>query len=189
MVSTPPPDHDRTAAVRRLTPRRVGLGVSRAFWKRPAWVFSARARVANQSAISSKPSSRAVFAQAGYIAVNSWSHRRRRPHEVLLRVADRLVGGRVSDDGEEVHVAEGVAGLALRGRRKRPAVARCRLRCLRDERNRGRRFAWLSPANAAFRLFSVFEPFSDDISGSPYLPLTTEIPKEISPPPTALSTI
>ena len=44
---------------------------SRARWNRPAWVFSARARVENQSAISSKPSSRAVLAKPGYIAVNS----------------------------------------------------------------------------------------------------------------------
>ena len=39
--------------------------------KRPAWLFSARARVSNQSAISAKPSSRAVFAKPGYIWVYS----------------------------------------------------------------------------------------------------------------------
>ena len=33
--------------------------MSRAFWKRPAWLFSAFASVSNQSAISPKPSSRA----------------------------------------------------------------------------------------------------------------------------------
>ena len=41
--------------------------VSRPFWKRPACDFSARARVSNHSAISAKPSSRAVFAKPGYI--------------------------------------------------------------------------------------------------------------------------
>src|SRR5262249_12875689 len=46
--------------------------VSRAFWKRPAWDFSALARVSNQSAISSKPSCRAVRAMPGYMSVYSW---------------------------------------------------------------------------------------------------------------------
>ena len=36
-------------------------------------------------------------------------------HEVLLRVAHGLVGRRVADGGEEVHVAERVTGLALGG--------------------------------------------------------------------------
>ncbi len=39
--------------------------------KRPAWLFSARARVSSQSAMSSKPSSRAVRAKPGYISVYS----------------------------------------------------------------------------------------------------------------------
>src|ERR1039458_4309860 len=39
--------------------------------KRPAWDFSARASVSNHSAISSKPSSRAVLAKPGYISVYS----------------------------------------------------------------------------------------------------------------------
>src|SRR5690606_38182577 len=45
---------------------------SNAFWKRLAWLRSALARVSNQSAISSKPSSRAVFAMPGYMSVYSW---------------------------------------------------------------------------------------------------------------------
>ena len=44
---------------------------SRPFWNRPACERSARARVSNHSAISSKPSSRAVFAKPGYICVYS----------------------------------------------------------------------------------------------------------------------
>ncbi len=40
-------------------------------WKRPAWDFSAFARVSNQSAISLKPSSRALFAMPGYMSVYS----------------------------------------------------------------------------------------------------------------------
>ena len=44
---------------------------SRPFWKRPACERSARARVSNHSAISVKPSSRAVFAKPGYIVVYS----------------------------------------------------------------------------------------------------------------------
>ena len=47
------------------------LRPSRPFWKRPACERSARARVSNHSAISSKPSSRAVFAKPGYIWVYS----------------------------------------------------------------------------------------------------------------------
>jgi hypothetical protein len=40
---------------------RVGYETfSRPLVKRPAWLFSARARVSSHSAISSKPSSRAV---------------------------------------------------------------------------------------------------------------------------------
>src|SRR5690606_3738352 len=45
---------------------------SRAFWKRFACERSAFASVSNQSAISSKPSSRAVFAMPGYISVYSY---------------------------------------------------------------------------------------------------------------------
>ena len=44
---------------------------SRSDWKRPAWDFSALASVSNQSAISAKPSSRAVFAMPGYMSVYS----------------------------------------------------------------------------------------------------------------------
>jgi hypothetical protein len=40
--------------------------------KRPACDFSAFASVSNQSAISGKPSSRAVFAMPGYMSVYSW---------------------------------------------------------------------------------------------------------------------
>ena len=43
------------------------------FMKRPARDFSAFARVSNQSEISSKPSSRAVFAIPGYMSVHSVS--------------------------------------------------------------------------------------------------------------------
>src|SRR6185437_3659481 len=45
--------------------------VSSAFWKRPAWDFSALASVSNQSATSSKPSWRAVRAMPGYMSVYS----------------------------------------------------------------------------------------------------------------------
>ena len=45
--------------------------LSRAFWKRLACERSAFASVSNQSAISSKPSSRADFAIPGYISVYS----------------------------------------------------------------------------------------------------------------------
>src|SRR5690606_25416404 len=53
---------------------RVGQAsrVSSARWNRPAWDFSAFARVSNQWAISSKPSSRAVRAMPGYMSVYSW---------------------------------------------------------------------------------------------------------------------
>ena len=44
---------------------------SRPFWKRPAWDFSALARVSNQLAISTKPSSRAEAAMPGYMSVYS----------------------------------------------------------------------------------------------------------------------
>src|SRR6185369_4083833 len=45
---------------------------SSARWKRSACDFSALARVSNQSAISSKPSSRAVRAILGYMSVYLW---------------------------------------------------------------------------------------------------------------------
>ena len=44
---------------------------SKVFWNLPACDFSAFAKVSNQSAISSKPSSLAVFAIPGYISVYS----------------------------------------------------------------------------------------------------------------------
>ena len=44
---------------------------SSAFWKRPAWLFSAFASVSNHSATSLKPSSRALRAIPGYISVYS----------------------------------------------------------------------------------------------------------------------
>ncbi len=46
--------------------------LSRAFWNLLAWERSALASVSNQSAISSKPSSRAVLAMPGYMSVYSW---------------------------------------------------------------------------------------------------------------------
>ena len=45
--------------------------VFKVFWNFPAWDFSAFAKVSNQSAISSKPSCRAVLAIPGYISVYS----------------------------------------------------------------------------------------------------------------------
>src|SRR5439155_23860791 len=45
---------------------------SRPCVNRPAWLFSARARTSSHSAISSKPSSRAVRANPGYISVYSY---------------------------------------------------------------------------------------------------------------------
>src|SRR5882757_5219349 len=51
---------------------RVQSKPSSARWNRPACDFSALARVSNQSAISSKPSSRAVRAMPGYMSVYSW---------------------------------------------------------------------------------------------------------------------
>ena len=50
-----------TAAAGQATDARPSVN-------RPAWLFSARARVSNHSAISSKPSSRAVLAKPGYIS-------------------------------------------------------------------------------------------------------------------------
>ena len=50
---------------------RSDQSASRPCWKRPAWLFSARASVSNHSAISSKPSSRAVLEKPGYIWVYS----------------------------------------------------------------------------------------------------------------------
>ena len=54
---------------RRLPPGQLDL--SSPLVKRPACDFSARASVSNHSAISSKPSSRAVLAKPGYIWVYS----------------------------------------------------------------------------------------------------------------------
>ena len=52
--------------------RKVRYIESKAFWKRLAWDLSAFAKVSNQSAISSKPSSLAVDAIPGYMSVYSW---------------------------------------------------------------------------------------------------------------------
>ena len=51
--------------------KRQESRLSSAFWKRLAWERSALARVSNQSATSSKPSSRALFAMPGYMSVYS----------------------------------------------------------------------------------------------------------------------
>src|SRR5437763_2535720 len=60
---------------RNLIPAALEHGrhpsVSSPFWNRPACDFSARASVSNQSAISAKPSSRAVLAMPGYMSVYS----------------------------------------------------------------------------------------------------------------------
>src|SRR5262249_23897963 len=62
----------RAAAPRQFTSSAADQAkVSSARWKRPACDFSAFARVSNQSAISSKPSSRAVRAMPGYMSVYS----------------------------------------------------------------------------------------------------------------------
>ena len=90
--------------------------VSSAFWKRPAWLFSALARVSNQSAISSKPSSRAVRAMPGYMSVYSWVS----PAIAALRLSPVApIGWPVAGSPtllEELEVAVRVAGLALGGR-------------------------------------------------------------------------
>src|SRR5690606_1277543 len=64
----------RETAAGRGRPRgSAQAGIScRAFWNRLACERSALARVSNQSAISSKPSSRAVLAMPGYMSVYSW---------------------------------------------------------------------------------------------------------------------
>src|SRR5690348_9176142 len=65
----------RRGAPQRSPQQTSGLGqpmVSSAFWKRPACDFSALASVSNQSAISAKPSCRAVLAMPGYMSVYSW---------------------------------------------------------------------------------------------------------------------
>ncbi len=62
---------ERRAAPASTHPSRGYESDSAAFEKRPACDFSALARVSNQSAISVKPSSRAVFAIPGYMSVYS----------------------------------------------------------------------------------------------------------------------
>ncbi len=49
-------------------PRRAQVREASPSLNRPAWLFSARASVSSHSAISSKPSSRAVLANPGYIS-------------------------------------------------------------------------------------------------------------------------
>ena len=73
-----PPDKHLLRRMRHGSQRSRGgrvfedyLSVSAALSKRPACDFAALARVSNQSAISVKPSSRAIFAIAGYISVYS----------------------------------------------------------------------------------------------------------------------
>src|SRR5262245_41788840 len=65
-------DEVRAAVIRDHAPLTPSYpSESSPFWKRPACDFSARASVSNQSAISAKPSSRAVRAMPGYMLVYS----------------------------------------------------------------------------------------------------------------------
>jgi hypothetical protein len=80
--------------------------------KRPAWLFSARASVSNHSAISSKPSSRAVGEARVHLGVLV-GLAGDRGLEVVLGVADRLARRRVAHLGQVLEVAVRVPGLAL----------------------------------------------------------------------------
>ena len=80
VVGAGAPDGDRSPApgglpeeaARRSAARcEADQRASRPSPKRPAWLFSARASVSSHSAISAKPSSRAVLAKPGYISVYS----------------------------------------------------------------------------------------------------------------------
>ena len=51
--------------------RQFQLTAPRPWLKRPAWLFSALAKVSNHSAMESKPSSRAVLEKPGYISLYS----------------------------------------------------------------------------------------------------------------------
>ena len=94
---------------------RLADRVSSIFWKRPACDFSALASVSNQSAISAKPSSRAVFAMPGYMSVYSWVSP---ATEALRFCAVSPIGRPVAGSPtclQVVEVAVRVAGLAVGG--------------------------------------------------------------------------
>src|SRR4051812_21606588 len=117
----------------------------RAFWNRLAWERSAFANVPNQSAISSKPSSRAVRAMPGYISVYSWvSPATAAARFLSVEPIGRPVAGRF-------HLRR------WSGRRQRmspwPSTSAF------WTKYRYRRLACDSPANAGFRLSSVLLSF------------------------------
>src|SRR3989304_5565573 len=86
--------------------------LSSSFWKRPACDFSALASVSNQSAISEKPSARAVFAMPGYMSVYSWVS----PPTDAFRLGAGPPGGRgVAPRLQVVGGAVRVARLAVGG--------------------------------------------------------------------------
>src|ERR1700730_17965277 len=132
---------------------------SSAFWKRPACDFSALASVSNQSAISSKPSLRAVRAMPGYMSVYSC-------------VSPAIAALRLSPVGP---IGLPVAGSPVSSRYSRWPCA-CPVSPSAVERNTAdtslnpstsalaakykyRRFACDSPAKASFKFFSVLLPF------------------------------
>ena len=88
---------------------------SSAFWKRLACERSALASVSNQSAISSKPSSRAYLAMPGYMSVYSWVSPAMAAFRLSARVADRQAGRGIAHSLEIFQVTMCVAGLTFRG--------------------------------------------------------------------------
>ena len=88
----------------------VQLMLASIFIKRPARDFSAFARVSNQSEISSKPSSWAVFAIPGYMSVYSVS-----PATAAFRFSSVSPIGRIADCLEIVQMAMSAAGLGFGG--------------------------------------------------------------------------
>src|SRR5581483_3134868 len=138
--------------------------VSRPEVKRPAWLFSARASVSSHSAISSKPSSRAVFAKPGYISVYSY-------------VSPAIADFRLSAVGPTFTPVTGSPTSARKSKwpnawpvspsateRNSAAMSGYPSTSAFCAKYRYRRLAWLSPANAVLRFSWVLVPLSSGIS-------------------------
>jgi hypothetical protein len=122
-------------ALRAQTPSADSKCSVSSFWKRPAWDFSALARVSNQSAISVEALLAGGLGHARVHVGVLVGLARDAGLEVALGVADGQAGGRVAHRLEVVEVAVRVA-------RSRPR--RCRGSCPRPRGNPPRRPPWRS---------------------------------------------
>ena len=140
--------------------------VSSAFWKRPAWLFSAFASVSNQSAISSKPRRARGLGHARIHVGVFVGLAGDRGFQIGIGGGLRLAGGRIAHFFQIFQMAMGVARLAFRGgsgtrRRRHYGLRRPPFARSRDSGD----WPGLSPANASLRFSQVLAFFREGIAG------------------------